>query len=314
VLYIHNLGGNTINFGPTTFYYNGVFNAAGSTFTSSENDVFVFTRFNTSNVWLISKQVSHPRVSAGTGLSLNSTTGVLTNTISQYTDTLARSAAVVNSMAGTETNQAPSVQSIKDYYTASTGITLTNGAIATTITQYTNENAQDTVGAALVAGNATNTGIQFTYGDTEDTANRINATVSLSGFSINALSDVDTATSAPTNGQALVWNNSTSVWEPGTVATGSSANTTNCAVSSNTTATTDNAENYYVATSAMTLTLPTPSSSNVGKKIILKSYTTAQTVIASNSSQQIIYAGFPGFCTSLICLQVGSNTYFWVVV
>ena len=154
----------------------------------------------------------------------------------------------------------------------------------------------------------------------------LTSTVSLSSFSIDTLSDVDTSSVAPTNGQALVWNNSTSVWEPGTVATGASANTTNCAVSTNTTATTDNAENYFVATSAMTLTLPTPSSSNVGKKIILKSYTTGQTVIASASGSQIIYdsaspvasitqsSGFPGFCTSLICLQIGSGTYFWVVI
>lgn len=36
--------------------------------------------------------------------------------------------------------------------------------------------------------------------------------------SINALSDVDTATVAPTDGQALVWNNTDSEWQPGSVA------------------------------------------------------------------------------------------------
>ena len=40
---------------------------------------------------------------------------------------------------------------------------------------YTNEDAVDAVGAALVAG--THTGITFTYGSTQDTANRIDATV-----------------------------------------------------------------------------------------------------------------------------------------
>jgi len=35
--------------------------------------------------------------------------------------------------------------------------------------------------------------------------------------SINDLSDVDTSTTAPTNGQALVWNNGNLEWEPGTV-------------------------------------------------------------------------------------------------
>jgi hypothetical protein len=35
--------------------------------------------------------------------------------------------------------------------------------------------------------------------------------------SINNLTDVDTATTAPTDGQSLVWNNANSEWEPGTV-------------------------------------------------------------------------------------------------
>lgn len=43
----------------------------------------------------------------------------------------------------------------------------------------------------------------------------------IAAASIGDLSDVDTTTSPPTDGQALVWNNSGSVWEPGTV-TGSS--------------------------------------------------------------------------------------------
>jgi hypothetical protein len=38
--------------------------------------------------------------------------------------------------------------------------------------------------------------------------------------SINALSDVDTVSVAPTNGQALVWNSGSSRWVPGSVASG----------------------------------------------------------------------------------------------
>ena len=45
---------------------------------------------------------------------------------------------------------------------------------------YTNEDAVDAVGAALVAG--THTGITFTYGSTQDTANRIDATVTAAGI------------------------------------------------------------------------------------------------------------------------------------
>jgi plastocyanin len=42
--------------------------------------------------------------------------------------------------------------------------------------------------------------------------------------SINDLSDVDTSTVAPTNGQALVWNSSVSNWRPGTVSGGGGGN------------------------------------------------------------------------------------------
>ena len=41
----------------------------------------------------------------------------------------------------------------------------------------------------------------------------------LASTSIDALTDVDTTTAAPTDGQALVWDNAAGQWEPGTVAT-----------------------------------------------------------------------------------------------
>ena len=44
--------------------------------------------------------------------------------------------------------------------------------------------------------------------------------------SINALSDVDTATSAPSNGQGLIWNSTTSQWVPGNVAANLTGSTT----------------------------------------------------------------------------------------
>ena len=103
---------------------------------------------------------------------------------------------------------------MKSYYTAGTGITVSSGVIASTITQYTDALARSAAGAGLASGNATNTGITFTN---NTGASRIDAVVSLSGFSVNALSDVDTATTAPTNGQALVWESASSQWKPGTV-------------------------------------------------------------------------------------------------
>ena len=41
--------------------------------------------------------------------------------------------------------------------------------------------------------------------------------------SIDDLSDVDTTTVAPTDGQALVWDNANSQWEPSTIAGGVTA-------------------------------------------------------------------------------------------
>lgn len=47
--------------------------------------------------------------------------------------------------------------------------------------------------------------------------------VSQIATSLNSLSDVDTVTDAPTNGQSLVWDNAGSIWKPGTVSGGSRA-------------------------------------------------------------------------------------------
>jgi hypothetical protein len=58
-----------------------------------------------------------------------------------FTNSLAKSASVVNSMGGSETDQAPSVSSVKAYYTAGTGIALSSGQISSTITQYTDTDA-----------------------------------------------------------------------------------------------------------------------------------------------------------------------------
>jgi hypothetical protein len=48
----------------------------------------------------------------------------------------------------------------------------------------------------------------------------------IAASSISTLSDVDTTSVAPTDGQSLVWSNSSSVWVPGTVTSGSSYTST----------------------------------------------------------------------------------------
>jgi hypothetical protein len=58
------------------------------------------------------------------------------------------------------------------------------------VTSFTSEDAVDSVGAALVAGNATNSNITFTYDSLQDIGNRINATVSLDGGLLNIVEDL----------------------------------------------------------------------------------------------------------------------------
>jgi len=102
-------------------------------------------------------------VSAGTGISYNSTTGVITNTITQYTDALARGAVSVtdsggdgslsyNSTTGVITYTGPSASDVRAHFSAGTGITITSGAIATTITQYTDALARGAVSFAAGSG------------------------------------------------------------------------------------------------------------------------------------------------------------------
>ena len=211
-----------------------------------------------------------------------------------YTDTLAKSAAVVNSMAGSETNQAPSVSSVKSYYTAGTGISITSGTIASTITQYTNEDAQDQAASIFTGG--IHTGISYSY---VDGADRIDSTVSLSGFSIDALSDVDTTTAAPTNGQALAWQSSTSKWIPQTISGGggSSLTTWGTAVSANNTVLTLTTSNtaYLVnnSTNAWTVYLPAISACN-GMRIIIKRMGTGLVTLSRNASDSSAFIDYAG--------------------
>lgn len=203
IIYVQNLGGNTISFGTTSYFYNGTFSGSGQTFTSTENDVFIFTRQGTGNVWLISKQTSHNR--------------------------------------------------------------------------YSNEDAVDAVGAALVAGS--NTGISFTYGSTQDSANRIDATVSLSSFSINALSDVDTVTTAPTNGQSLAWNGTN--WIPATISGGNGSLPTIVSVtpiSSNFSNT-----NTVIWTVNGNISLPNPNIASIGQILFIKNITQNNIVITTST-------------------------------
>ena len=99
--------------------------------------------------------------SAGTGITI--TDGQVATTITQYTDGLARSAISVtdaggdgsiayNNATGVITYTGPSAAEVRAHFSAGTGITITDGQIATTITQYTDALAR---GAISVTQNLT---------------------------------------------------------------------------------------------------------------------------------------------------------------
>jgi hypothetical protein len=112
-------------------------------------------------------------VSAGTGISYNSTTGVITNTITQYTDALAVSAnasaiataksEAISSAATDATTKANAAKPV-----AGTGISVSGVTVSSTITQYTDALARGAVSAGTgisynsTTGVITNTITQYT--------------------------------------------------------------------------------------------------------------------------------------------------------
>ena len=107
-------------------------------------------------------------VSAGTGITYNSATGIIATTITQYTDALARAA-----------------------FTAGTGITITSGVIATTITQYTDALARASISASTgISYNSTTGAISSTI--TQYTDALVRATL-LTGLSTTSYTGSITA-------------------------------------------------------------------------------------------------------------------------
>ena len=101
--------------------------------------------------------------SAGTGIGYDSGTGVISSTITQYADSNARAAISVtdaggdgslgyNSSTGVITYTGPSASEVRAHFSGGTGITITNGVVATTITQGITDVVNDTtpqLGGAL---------------------------------------------------------------------------------------------------------------------------------------------------------------------
>ena len=111
------------------------------------------------------------------------------------------------------------------FITASTSDTLTNKDIDSDNNNITNiVNADIKAAAAIDAtkiadGSVTSAEFQHIGGLTSDAQTQINSKLAnINNESVGDLSDVDITTSAPTNGQALIWNASNNEFEPGDVA------------------------------------------------------------------------------------------------
>lgn len=105
----------------------------------------------------------------------------------------------------------------------SKGHTFTSGEVVTP-TKLNNlvDNAtigDGTITTAMIADDAVTADKIATGAVTTDAL----ASDALGASSIDDLTDVDTSSVAPTDGQALVWDNANSKWEPGTVSSGSSS-------------------------------------------------------------------------------------------
>lgn len=223
--------------------------------------------------------------------ALRSTSDLVEGTNLYYTDTRARAA-----------------------FTAGTGITISTGTIATTITQYTDELAQDA--SASLFTNGTHTGISYSY---NDASNKIDSVVSLSGFSIDALSDVDTSTTAPTDGQALAWSSSGSKWIPTTISGGGGGSritivnkTANFAISSPVDASI--IEEHYTmdSTSATTFTLPSAVSNN-GLTYHITRINTGAVTVATVSSELISGLSSLTLPSQWSSVSVRSNGSSWII-
>jgi hypothetical protein len=132
----------------------------GSLAYNSSTGVFTFTGPSAADV--------RAHFSGGTGVTI--TDGAIATTITQYTDALARGAVSVtdsggdgslsyDNSTGVFTFTGPSAADVRAHFSAGTGITLSNGSIATTITQYTDALARSAISAGTGISYDSSTGV-----------------------------------------------------------------------------------------------------------------------------------------------------------
>ena len=158
--------------------------------------------------------------SASTGISI--TSGAISSTITQYTDSLARASVSVtdsggdgslayNSTTGVITYTGPSATDVRAHFSAGTGVTITDGAVA--IGQAVGTGSNVTFNDLTVSGNLTVSGTTTTVNT--ETINLADNIITLNSNeagtpSQNAGIEVERGTSTNV---ALQWNETTDVWE-----------------------------------------------------------------------------------------------------
>ena len=169
--------------------------------------------------------------SAGTGITI--TDGAVATTITQYTDALARGAVSVtdsggdgslsyNSTTGVITYTGPSSTDVRAHFSAGSGITITNGAVAVDSTiatkTYADNAATTAVAAAIDAAPATLDTLNELAAALGDDANfsttittsigtKLNSSA-VSAFGLTLVDDADAATARTTLGLGNVTNES----------------------------------------------------------------------------------------------------------
>jgi len=113
----------------------------------------------------------------------------------------------------------------------------------------------------------TSNDILWSYDGTAWNLSSFTNTVDLTSASIDALSDVDTSTITPTDGQSLVWNTAGSVWSPSTVSGGGSGDAnqnafSNIAVSGQTTLQADTVTDTLTIVAGTGISLTTDNTSD----------------------------------------------------
>ncbi len=142
--------------GSTNLYYTDARARAAISVTDSGGDGSLSYNNSTGVLTYTGPSASEVRAhfSAGTGISI--TDGVVASTITQYTDSAARAAVSAtdaggdgsfsyNSSTGVFTYTGPGATDYRAAFSAGTGITITNGVVATTITQYADSNARSAI-------------------------------------------------------------------------------------------------------------------------------------------------------------------------